>query len=77
MIHRFTLLLCHQTSSGKTHTMLGKIGETGGEGVVPRSMDSLFRQVAKAGSNVEFTFKVSYVEIYCEKSEYLRLRKLG
>lgn len=48
--------------------MLGK-SEPGQEGVVPRAMESLFKHVAESGANTEFTFKCSYVELYCEKSE--------
>jgi kinesin family protein 5 len=40
---------------------------TGGIGVIPRAMDDLFAMVAEFQDTIEFTFKVSYVEVYCEK----------
>ncbi len=64
-----TLLAYGQTSSGKTHTMLGKLDEleTGGGGVIPRAVHDLFAMVAECKDTVEFTFKCQHVEIYCEK----------
>jgi len=40
---------------------------TGGVGVIPRAVDDLFAMVAEFQDTIEFTFKVSYVEVYCEK----------
>lgn len=40
---------------------------TGGIGVIPRAVDDLFAMVADFQDTIEFTFKVSYVEVYCEK----------
>lgn len=62
-----TLLAYGQTSSGKTHTMMGRMEEEGGEGVIPRSVAELFNMVGECNDTIEFTFKVSYIEIYCEK----------
>jgi kinesin family protein 5 len=36
-------------------------------GIIPRAVEALFNGVLEADENVEFTFKVSYVEIYMEK----------
>jgi len=47
--------------------MEGNIHEAGAEGIIPRSVAALFAGVAEADECVEFTFKVSYVEIYMEK----------
>lgn len=38
-----------------------------GVGVIPRAVDDLFAMVAEFQDTIEFTFKVSYVEVYCEK----------
>ena len=37
------------------------------KGIIPRSVEALFDGVAEADEDIEFTFKVSYVEIYMEK----------
>ena len=62
-----TLLAYGQTSSGKTHTMMGRPEKPGGEGIIPRAVDELFTMVAESKETLEFTFKLSYVEIYCER----------
>ena len=36
-------------------------------GIIPRTVEALFAGVSEADENIEFTFKVSYVEIYMEK----------
>jgi kinesin family protein 5 len=62
-----TVFAYGQTGTGKTHTMEGNIHQEGAEGIIPRSVAALFAGVAEANESVEFTFKVSYVEIYMEK----------
>jgi len=62
-----TVFAYGQTGTGKTHTMEGNVNEAGQEGIIPRSVAALFAGVAEADESVEFTFKVSYVEIYMEK----------
>jgi len=49
-----TLLAYGQTSSGKTHTMMGKPSQ---EGVIPRAVAELFDAVANSRESLEFTFK--------------------
>ena len=65
------LLLCAidgQTSSGKTFTMEGTdIHDETYKGIIPRAIQALFAGVSEADENIEFCFKASYVEIYCEK----------
>ncbi len=57
-----------QTSSGKTFTMEGPdIHDETYKGIIPRTVEALFNGVSQADENIEFTFKVSYIEIYCEK----------
>ena len=36
-------------------------------GIVPRMMNAVFEQILQADEKIEFTVKVSYLEIYCEK----------
>ena len=62
-----TVFAYGQTGTGKTHTMEGNIKVQGQEGIIPRSVEALFSAVIEADENIEFTFKVSYVEIYMEK----------
>lgn len=62
-----TVFAYGQTGTGKTHTMEGDISKPGEEGIIPRSVEALFAGVEEADEHVEFTFKVSYVEIYMEK----------
>lgn len=37
------------------------------KGIIPRAVEALFDGVSQADENMEFTFLVSYVEIYLEK----------
>ncbi len=47
--------------------MEGDIKSEEKKGIIPRAVDALFDGVTAADENIEFTFKVSYVEIYLEK----------
>lgn len=51
----------------QTHTMEGDITSDMDKGIIPRAVEALFDGVTEADENIEFTFKVSYVEIYLEK----------
>ena len=62
-----TVFAYGQTGSGKTHTMEGNINDEHAKGIIPRAVEALFDAVGKAGESMEFTFKVTYVEIYLEK----------
>ena len=62
-----TLLAYGQTSSGKTHTMEGKMSDEESFGICPRAVDTLFNCIEDADPDIEFTLKLSFVEIYCEK----------
>lgn len=37
------------------------------EGIIPRAVAELFQAVTDSRESLEFTFKCSYVEIYCER----------
>ena len=59
-----TLFVYGQTGTGKTYTMNGNNND---EGVVHRSV-KLLRQKIVNDTNIEnFSFKMSYIEIYNEK----------
>ncbi len=63
-----TIFAYGQTSSGKTFTMEGNdIYDSEQKGVIPRSVESIFKYVENSDANIEFTLKVSYIEIYMEK----------
>lgn len=47
--------------------MEGNIHDEVQKGIIPRAVEALFDSVTQADENIEFTFKVSYVEIYLEK----------
>jgi len=57
-----------QTSSGKTHTMLGpSIDDEVNKGIIPRMVGGIFEQIETAAEDIEFSVKVSFIEIYNEK----------
>ena len=67
-----TVFAYGQTSSGKTHTMTGPdMMNKETRGVIPRMVSHVFEQIAMANSDMEFTVKVSMIEIYMEKIQDL------
>ena len=62
-----TVLAYGQTSSGKTHTMQGIIGDPINMGIIPRMIEHVFNYMYGAGDEFEFSVKVSMIEIYQEK----------
>lgn len=65
-----TVFAYGQTSSGKTHTMLGPGDDFDDEderGMIPRMVSHIFEEMALADQEIEFTVKVSMIEIYMEK----------
>ena len=63
-----TIFAYGQTSSGKTHTMEGpNIYDEDKRGIIPRSVYAIFDGVSQSDANIEFTLKVSYIEIYMER----------
>lgn len=62
-----TILTYGQTSSGKTFTMEGVCGNVEYEGIIPRIIKNVFDYIRNTTENIEFTVKVSMVEIYMEK----------
>jgi len=57
-----------QTSSGKTHTMLGPdIDDELNKGIIPRMVEGIFEKFHSAPDHVEFNVRVSMIEIYNEK----------
>ena len=62
-----TIFAYGQTSSGKTHTMEGSIGDDIHEGIIPRIVNDIFQYIFTMEEKVEFHIKVSYFEIYMDK----------
>ena len=64
-----TIFAYGQTASGKTHTMEGDLSDPDLYGITPRIVDDIFDYIYNMdpASNVEFTLKVSYFEVYNEE----------
>jgi hypothetical protein len=60
--------LSTQTASGKTFTMEGPdIFDHSMRGIIPRVVDTVFEKIEASPPTIDFTIKVSMVEIYLEK----------
>lgn len=63
-----TIFAYGQTSSGKTHTMTGSdIENVDLQGIIPRMVRTVFNRIDTASDAIEFSVKVSMIEIYMEK----------
>lgn len=62
-----TIFAYGQTSSGKTHTMEGVLGDEKMQGIIPRIVSDIFNHIYSMDSSLEFQIKVSYFEIYLDK----------
>ncbi|XP_063695925.1 kinesin heavy chain isoform X2 [Culicoides brevitarsis] len=62
-----TIFAYGQTSSGKTHTMEGVLGDPSKQGIIPRIVNDIFNHIYSMEVNLEFHIKVSYYEIYMDK----------
>ncbi|XP_055341891.1 kinesin heavy chain-like [Paramacrobiotus metropolitanus] len=62
-----TIFAYGQTSSGKTHTMEGVLGDPDNQGIIPRIVQDIFSHIYSMDENLEFHIKVSYFEIYMDK----------
>ncbi|KAL8577573.1 hypothetical protein ACOMHN_044253 [Nucella lapillus] len=62
-----TIFAYGQTSSGKTHTMEGVLGDDSMQGIIPRIVQDIFNYIYGMDENLEFHIKVSYFEIYMDK----------
>ena len=66
-----TIIAYGQTSSGKTYTIEGDPSDSVEMGIVPRTVVALFEAAAMRSSTMQFTLKMSYIEIYMEKMKDL------
>jgi len=62
-----TIFAYGQTSSGKTHTMEGVMGDPVKQGIIPRIVQDIFNHIYSMDENLEFHLKCSYFEIYLDK----------
>ena len=63
-----TLFCYGQTGSGKTYTMMGAdIIDNDLKGLTPRIVEDIFKTIEEAPAHLEFTVKVSFLEIYMER----------
>ncbi|GES86895.1 kinesin heavy chain [Rhizophagus clarus] len=62
-----TVFAYGQTGSGKTHTMMGDMDNEEFKGLIPRIVEQIFHSIISSPSTMEYTVKVSYMEIYMEK----------
>nr|POE53565.1 kinesin heavy chain [Quercus suber] len=63
-----TVFAYGQTGSGKTYTMMGSdIADNDNKGIIPRIVEQIFQSIMHSDGSIEFTVKVSYMEIYMEQ----------
>lgn len=63
-----TVLAYGQTGSGKSYTMTGtSIDNDKYRGAIPRIVDMIFNMILHSSSDIEYTVRVSYMEIYMER----------
>ncbi|KAH7135710.1 P-loop containing nucleoside triphosphate hydrolase protein [Dendryphion nanum] len=63
-----TVFAYGQTGAGKSYTMMGSdIDDTEGKGIIPRIVEQIFASMIASPSNIEYTVRVSYMEIYMER----------
>ncbi|CAN9081578.1 unnamed protein product [Alternaria alternata] len=63
-----TVFAYGQTGAGKSYTMMGSdMDDEVGKGVIPRIIQQIFASILASPSNIEYTVRVSYMEIYMER----------
>ncbi|KAK4186870.1 kinesin heavy chain [Podospora australis] len=63
-----TVFAYGQTGAGKSYTMMGtNIDDENGKGVIPRIVEQIFTNILSSAANIEYTVRVSYMEIYMER----------
>jgi kinesin family protein 5 len=61
-----TIFAYGQTGSGKTYTMFGQIFDKEFKGLIPRSIEHIFRHIDACDLDIEFVLTCSMLEIYKE-----------
>lgn len=63
-----TVFAYGQTGAGKSYTMMGSdIDDRAGRGIIPRIVEHIFASIMSSPGNIEYTVRVSYMEIYMER----------
>lgn len=63
-----TVFAYGQTGAGKSYTMMGTdIDNEDGKGVIPRIVEQIFASILASPGSMEYTVRVSYMEIYMER----------
>lgn len=63
-----TVFAYGQTGAGKSYTMMGSsIDDEKDRGVIPRIVEQIFASIMSSPSTIEYTVRVSYMEIYMER----------
>ena len=63
-----TVFAYGQTGAGKSYTMMGAdIDDEITKGIIPRIVEQIFTSILASPGNIEYTVRVSYMEIYMEK----------
>ncbi|TVY88585.1 Kinesin heavy chain [Lachnellula willkommii] len=63
-----TVFAYGQTGAGKSYTMMGTdIDNDEGRGVIPRIVEQIFASILASPGTIEYTVRVSYMEIYMER----------
>ncbi|MCJ1435335.1 Kinesin heavy chain [Xylographa pallens] len=63
-----TVFAYGQTGAGKSYTMMGSdIDDEDSKGIIPRIVEQIFESILASPGNIEYTVRVSYMEIYMER----------
>ncbi|GAP90463.2 putative kinesin heavy chain [Rosellinia necatrix] len=63
-----TVFAYGQTGAGKSYTMMGtSIEDEDGKGITPRIVEQIFTSILSSPPTIEYTVRVSYMEIYMER----------
>lgn len=63
-----TVFAYGQTGAGKSYTMMGTdMDDEVGRGVIPRIVEQIFASILASPGTIEYTVRVSYMEIYMER----------
>uniref|UniRef100_A0A493TJQ6 Kinesin-like protein n=1 Tax=Anas platyrhynchos platyrhynchos TaxID=8840 RepID=A0A493TJQ6_ANAPP len=66
-----TIFAYGQTSSGKTHTMEGKLHDPDGMGIIPRIVQDIFNYIYSMDENLEFHIKGCTERFVCSPEEVM------
>ncbi|KAK7203338.1 putative kinesin family protein [Myxozyma melibiosi] len=62
-----TVFAYGQTGSGKSYSMMGPDIDGPHRGIIPRIVEQIFASILESPAEIEYTVRVSYMEIYMER----------